>query len=167
MDLSPQLLFRHQNVKMISEKQLMVFSAITDILRIFADTEIGGQYEFDFATIAAYLDSFKMATDYFDCSSKEQVYERFTADIYNGLPVWRMLKLPQWTADMVEKSFAVECQQEYKQACKTYKCLTCKYFEMRETEIGVYQKCRHTQRIKREPFTIKKRCKNYEPVQKL
>ena len=125
----------------ITSKHLMVFSAILDILRIFADSEIGGQYDFDLNKISEYLNSLRMIKDYFECQTKEEVYKRFTNDIYNGFPVWRFLKLPDWTMNMVEKSFQNECQQEYKEMQKKYKCLTCKYYSAKMTQIGIYQEC--------------------------
>lgn len=74
---------------------------------------------------------------------------------------------------MVEKTFEDECQAEYREMCKTYKCLTCKYYEAQNTELGVYQKCNyreeepnrnsHFHSLKHdEPFELKKKCKNYE-----
>lgn len=161
----------------MNPKQAMACSAIVDILRIFADTEIGGQYEINYEEVSAYLESFRFATDYFDCLTKEEVYERFTQDIYNGLPVWRWLILPEWTKEMVERSFKDECDAEYKELCKQYKCLTCKYYKIDRTEIGMYHECifrkeqertgRFSDRrsvLKRdgEPFKLKKKCKNYE-----
>ena len=152
-------------------KQLLIFSAILDILKIFADTEIGGQYEFDYKYIAEYLNSLRSANDYFECSSKEEIYERFTKDIYNGFPVWRMLKLPEWTANMIEKSFAAECEAEYEEQKRKYKCLTCVYFKITNTMIGVLEECTFKDNQKRsghfvphrkEAFKIKKHCKNYK-----
>lgn len=45
-------------------KQLMIFSAIIDILTIFVDTEIGGQYEFDYDAIDNYISSFGCQAEY-------------------------------------------------------------------------------------------------------
>lgn len=153
----------------------MVCAAIIEILQIFADTEIGGQYEIDYDKIADYVNSFKCSADYFECSTKEDVYERFTQDIYAGLPVWRWLKLSEWTMKMVERTFEDECQAEYRKMCEMYKCLTCKYYKTQNTAIGVLSKCnyqvkepnrmynRHAHFRKRdEPFELKKKCKNYE-----
>lgn len=159
----------------MNAKQLMICAAIMEILQIFADTEIGGHYEIDYDKIADYINSFRCPAEYFECSTKEDVYERFTQDIYAGLPVWRWLKLPEWTLKMVERTFEDECQAEYREMCRMYKCLTCKYYEARNTEIGVFQKCnyrkeepnrmcnRHYHSLKRdEPFELKKKCRNYE-----
>jgi hypothetical protein len=75
---------------------------------------------------------------------------------------------------MVEKTFEDECQVEYREMCKTYKCLTCKYYEAQNTEIGVFQNCTYREEqpkrmsdrrfsLKRdEPFELKKKCRNYE-----
>lgn len=160
----------------MNAKQLMICAAIIEILQIFADTEIGGQYEVDYDKIVDYVNSFRCSADYFECSTKEDVYERFTQDIYAGLPVWRWLKLSEWTMKMVERTFEDECQAEYREMCKRYKCLTCKYYETQNTMLGVYQKCnyrkeepnrmynRHSHLLKRDdgPFELKKKCKNYK-----
>ena len=159
----------------MNSKQLMVCAAIIEILQIFADTEIGGQYEIDYGKITDYVNSFKCSADYFECQTKEEVYERFTQDIYAGLPVWRWLKLSEWTMKMVERTFEDECQAEYQEMCKKYKCLTCKYYEAQHTRLGVLSKCnyrkeepgkmhnRHRHSLRRDgPFELKKKCKNYQ-----
>ena len=156
-----------------------IFAAFSDILRIFADTEIGGQYELDYDAIANYVESIKGISDYFECTTKEEIYDRFTQDIYNGLPVWRFLKLPEWTMNMVEKSFTSEMSELYEAYKIKYKCLTCKYINIRETCAGILYKCNyHTiQNSKRqfgrehrpscrsnEPFELKETCEKYEPL---
>lgn len=162
----------------MAPKQLMIISAMIDMLRLFADNEIGGQYEINFDKLCNYIDSIRCVSDYFECDTEEDVYNKFTEDIYNGLPVWRFLILPKWTANMVEKSFNAECQNEYKQMEKTYKCLTCKYFKEQKTIMGILPKCTYDAGSGRtdlrrtsahKPFNIKKRCKNYEkgePIRK-
>lgn len=161
------------NFSNITAKQLMACSAIIEILQIFADSEIGGQYEINYEAVTNYIDSIKFASDYFECRTKEEVYERFTEDIYAGLPVWRWLILPEWTTNMVERSFKDECRAEYRELCKQYKCLTCKYYKVDQTELGVFYECtyedKHTSKrlcersLRREDrFELKKKCKNYE-----
>ena len=77
---------------------------------------------------------------------------------------------------MVERTFEDECQAEYRELCRIYKCLTCKYYEAQNTEIGVFQKCnyrdenfdrmykRHFLALRRDdgPFELKNNCKNYQ-----
>ena len=163
--------------KLTMTKQLIIFSAIIDILTIFADTEIGGQYEFDYDAIDNYIGSFKCQAEYFDYITKDEIYEKFTQDIYNGLPVWRFLKLPDWTMNMVEKSFKAECENELEQLKKVYKCLTCQYYSVEKLSVGLtWQECKYEKEqnkrmfdrryvLKREePFEIKTKCKNYKRV---
>lgn len=160
-------------------KQLMIFSAIIDILTIFADTEIGGQYEFDYDAIDNYISSLGCQAEYFDYQTKDEIYAKFTQDIYNGLPVWRFLKLPDWTTNMVEKSFKTECENELEQLKKIYKCLTCKYFHSHRLSAGlIYRECKYekmqneTKRMcdrrfilkREESFELKTTCDNYEKV---
>ena len=158
-------------------KQLIIFSAIIDILTIFADTEIGGQYEFDYDAIDNYISSFGCQAKYFDYKTKDEIYTKFTQDIYNGLPVWRFLKLPDWTMNMIEKSFKTECENELEQLKKIYKCLTCKYFKAERLSSGLlWQECKyeevHKTKSKRRhdgilkprregAFEMKTTCDNY------
>lgn len=151
-------------------KAVMITEAIIDILKIFADSEIGGQYQINHEAIADYLNSLRCASDFWESSTTEEIYERFTEDIIAGLPVWRFLILPEWTLNMVETMFAAEADAEYQQYCKTYKCPTCKYYGADYTDLGLFQECTYEKNLrfsdrrilpKREPFKPKKRCKNY------
>jgi len=152
---------------MTDEKYLNIYSAIRDILVIFADSEIGGEYEFNNDVIARYLDG-KAIVDFWECNTKEEIYERFTQDIINGYPVWQMLILPEWTKGMIEKSFAEEVNKEEEEAKKIYKCLTCKHFCKSTTRFGMHYSCKRP--LKRMgmreprsgPFELKKACKYYE-----
>lgn len=131
-------------------KELMIFSTIIDILTIFADTEIGGQYEFDYDAIDNYISSFGCQAKYFDYKTK------------------------------VEKSFKTECENELEQLKKIYKCLTCKYFKTERLSSGLlWQECKyeetHKTKLKRRhdgvlkprrggAFEMKTACDNYEKV---
>lgn len=155
-------------------KYLTIYSAIRDILTIFADSEIGGEYEFNNEVISSYLKN-KAIVDYWECETKEDIYARFTKDVENGYPIWQMLILPEWTKNMVEKSFQEEMKQEEIKAKQTYKCLTCKYYKETITSFGVHRSCnknkmseekRHGREIKfstvrNGPFKLKKSCKDY------
>ena len=170
------------NIDRITEKHLLIFSAITDILKIFADTEIGGQYDFNYEEIAKYLNSLKSVNDYWSSDTKEEIYETFTKDIYEGYPVWRMLKLTPWTSNMIEKSFTKDCEQLYNEECKKYKCLSCRYYKVINTELGPLDNCtyeeQHTYNIskssstgrkhwlpkRKEPFELKTQCLQYEKL---
>lgn len=155
----------------LQPKQVMVCEAITDILKIFADNEIGGQYEINHDELCKYLDSLKYVTDYWDCETKEDVYNRFTEDIYAGLPVWRFLKLPEWTQTMVEKSFRSSCQKDFEELSKVYKCLTCKYHKVHKYDIGVRAECLYDKKphsgrtdlsqVSHTPFEPKEQCDHY------
>lgn len=145
-------------------KTLNIYNAIIEILTIFADSEIGGEYEFDNDVIAKYLNT-KAIVDYFDCKTKEEIYERFTTDILAGAPVFRMLKIPEWTRTMLEKSFTQTLSEEETKAKKTYKCLTCEYYKEHNTIYGTVLKCEYPfdtfKRLERERFRLKKSCKYY------
>ena len=150
-----------------NEKALNIYNAIIEILTIFAESEIGGEYEFDNEVIANYLNT-KAFVDYFDCKTKEEIYEYFTNDILNGAPVFRMLKIPEWTRTMLEKSFEQTVSEERAKAEKTYRCLTCKYYKETHTSYGVALECKRPEKnprfhslTRREEFRLKKSCKDY------
>lgn len=153
-------------------KQLNIYESIADILKIFADSEIGGQYELNNDVICDYING-KAFVDFFECTTKEEIYERFTKDVINGYPIWQMLKLSEWTRKMVETSFAKECEEERLKAEKLYKCFTCKWFVQENTWFGLWQNCkvhsdksgrfdRLSLRERSGPFKVKKICKYYE-----
>lgn len=119
-----------------------LYEAITDILTVFISSEIGGDVEFDNEAIAEYINSFACVADFWGHHSKEDIYEKFTEDILNGYPVWRMIKLPEWTLKMVEKSFNIECLEAEQRAKKTYRCLTCKHYCEVSTQLGALSKCK-------------------------
>jgi len=130
---------------MIGAKQLTIYNAIIDILRIYADTEIGGQYEFNTEAIAEYLESFACGVNYFECKTPEQVYEKFTQDILNGYPVYEMLILPEWTRNMIIKEYKQEAIAAKHELERKYKCYTCEYFEEKYIEAfgGCVYRCNH------------------------
>lgn len=127
----------------ITSEALDFYEAIIDVLTVFISTEIGAEVEFNNEVIARYIDSFDCRIHFWDAHTKEDVYKQFTDDILNGYPVWEMMKLPEWTRKMVEESFQAEQADALEKARKKYKCLTCKYYEEKHTQLGVLSKCTH------------------------
>lgn len=126
-----------------THRQFDLYEAITDILAVFISSEIGSQVEFNNEAIAQYIDSFNCIAHFWDAKTKEDVYKQFTDDILNGYPVWRMVKIPEWTEKMIEKSFSIECFESREAYKKKYRCLTCKYYKEIETQLGILKKCMH------------------------
>lgn len=122
---------------------LDIYEAITDILRVFISSEIGTDVEFDNEVIAEYIGSANCRVHFWDSKTKEDIYKQFTDDVLNGYPVWDMVKLPEWTRKMVEKSFQAEQADALEKAKKKYRCLTCKYYYEKHTQLGVLRKCIH------------------------
>jgi len=154
------------------KRRFQFYSAVHDIVQIWGETEIGN-CEVDEDAIAEYCMSLKFATDHYSCWTKEDIYQKITDDILEGFPVWRYLKLSDWTKEMIEKAFANEQQKEWLKLCKQYKCYTCKYHQMKNTGIGAFQECTwepprdgnfSSRRywLKRREFTPKKSCAKYE-----
>lgn len=153
---------------------LDLYEVITDVLNVFISTEIGTEVEFDNDVIANYINSWSCATHFFDARTKEDIYQQFTDDILNGYPVWQMMKLPEWTKRMVEKTFAAEQADALEKAKKKYKCLTCKFYEENHTEFGVLRLCHNKEcdvnktdfrPVRRSKGVLQKlrcRCKLYE-----
>lgn len=149
------------------EKQLMYFNAFKEIVSIFGQIEIGCE-EVDVESLATYLSSDRFFFDSFTANTEEEMQEQITELIENGFPVWRFLKCSDWTKNMVEKSFKDECEREKEKMLKTYKCLSCQYYECRQTHIGFLEKClcdnfnkNSKWNNKRNDFKLKKSCKNY------
>lgn len=151
------------------KKRFEFFSAVCDIVQIWGETEIG-TCEVDEEVVANYCCSDKFWKDHFNCHTKEDIYEKLTNDIINGFPVWEFLKLSDWTKEMLEKSFATEQTEKWKELCKTYKCYTCEYYHSEDTGLGLYEKCKKPKddirqrgmMRKREIFEVKKNCKHYK-----
>lgn len=156
---------REKFERSMTPKDLDIYEAITDILRIFADTEIGGEYEFDNKIICEYLESLESTIHFAYDTNKDLIYERFTNDIIAGYPVWRMLKLPKWTSGMIEKSFTDELTVEFNRMSKVYKCLTCKHQVVTRGSAGLYVHCDsefHDKIQKGSTFEPKEVCDYYE-----
>lgn len=121
-------------------KQLIFFNEFKEIISVFGQMEIGSE-EVDVDLLANYLVSHKFFVDTFDYNEPEEIDHYITGLIEDGFPVWRFLKTSDWTKNMIEKSFTEECKNELNEMEKMYKCLTCSYFECKETSIGIYERC--------------------------
>lgn len=160
---------------MIDARQLYYFLAVKDIIELFAETELGSGCEIDVEAVAAYVQSFSFfADDMWGIKEKEEIYQMITDDILNGYPVWQLLKIPDWTKNMLEREFQAEQERKRKELEKKYKCFTCKYFVEKQTELGVWRECTwEPPKSKRDfdwhkrrgaYFELKRRCKNYEQI---
>ena len=161
---------------MLHHRQLDHYEALIEILTVFTESEIGGEIKFNNERIADYLNSFGAAAATMDCQTVEDFCQSVTDDILAGYPIWRLLELPEWTLRMVEDTFSRDLAILRQEREKKYKCLTCKYLKVVNTEIGTFYEClyhkpsntcgRERHRISRreEPFKLKTRCKNYALV---
>ena len=143
---------------------IMRYVAITDILKIFAETEIGTTAEIDNAAICQYLRSPQAISDYWEAKTPEDCYDVFTKQVEEGYPIWQLLKLPEFTRQQLEKEFQAEREREEAKRKKKYKCLTCKYLDITKTGFGDIYGCKNPCELKqaRTEFSLKTRCKNYE-----
>lgn len=157
-------------------KKYYYFLAIRDIVRLFGEQELCSECEVNVPAVINYIDSYNFNIDTWDTTSKEELYQKITDDILDGYPVWRLLDIPEYKMNILEKELSDKAQKELEQLKKTYKCYTCKYFNETVTSIGILRECNwkasenynngheHIFKLKRnhEPFNPKKRCKKYE-----
>lgn len=149
-------------------KKILKFqSAIHEIVQIYGETELGN-CEVDDDAIAEFCASDRFWSDFYEFSTKEEIYERVTNEILNGFPIWNYLKVSDWTKNMLEKSYNNQLDNDFKELCKTYKCYTCKYFKLENTCFGMHEGCSYPKKkdkmgkAKREIFHVKKSCVSYE-----
>lgn len=158
---------------MIDARQLYYFLAVKEIVELFAETELGSGCEVDVEAVANYVQSFRFfAGDMWGIKEKEEIYQVVTDDILSGFPVWQLLKIPDWTKNMLEREFAAEQERKRQEMINTYKCFTCKYYIRKETELGTWQECTWRPESNKRDFSLKprrgayfklkRRCKNYE-----
>lgn len=159
------------------KRRFFFYSAIIDIVQIFGEAELGS-CEVDEESIVEYCMSYKFSVDnyIYNVNTKEDMYQKITDDILNGMPVWEFLKVSDWTKRMFEKSFVEEKELKYYKLCKKYKCYTCQYYKASETDIGVFEKCIYKNRVKGEEyrtltlrergFVPKGKCVNYKQFKK-
>ena len=122
-------------------RTIMLSNAIQDILKVFAEQEIGCNIEINEKALAEYLDSIKGISDYFEANTKEEMYEIFLNQVLDGYPIWQLLELPEWTKNILEHEFQVELAANKKKAEKEYACLRCKHYSCKETPYGSIQTC--------------------------
>lgn len=150
------------------KKQLIYFNEFKEIISIFGQTEIGTD-EVDIESLTEYLETDKFFVDLFDYKTDDidAIDSYITELIENGFPVWRFLKISDWTKDMIEKSFKQECQEELKELQKQYLCFSCKHYLVKDTSIGLLVRCqnpncKHYYRNRTGPFSLQEDCIEYE-----
>ena len=141
--------------------KLYCYQAIVDVLTTCAEMELGESVELNINTIFDYMNSTKWIADQFDCNSIEHFYKIFTNDILNGCPVWRFFKLSDWQVKMLEITFANDIEEMENEQKKKYKCLTCKNYNVINTQLGTIYKCKIKQDGRGILRQFKTRCKNY------
>lgn len=155
-------------------RKLLYFQALIDIVQLWGQTEIG-DCEVDVGAVAAYInsDKFNMIDMWGIGADRDAIYQHITDDILQGFPIWQLLKISDWTKQMLERSFRASQERSEAELKAKYKCYTCKHYSCRETALGALEKCvRPKTSIRgREPyewrgrsdcFSPKKRCKWYE-----
>ncbi len=160
----------------MNKKEAFYLLAIKDILEIFAEQELGCTYDLNIPVIVQYMNSDTFMVKCIEATTKEEIYQIMTDEILNGYPVWDLLIMPEWTKNMLERSFNIRIEKEEEKRKKKYKCLTCKYLDTTTFAGCDIYKCMHDtmtkSRNKRcyelkrdEEFKLKTRCKNYEKTE--
>lgn len=167
----------------ISEKddylKFLYFKAMIDIAELWGNQEIG-TCEVNILELSKYCNSVNFNFDIWEVSGrteeeiKNNMYEFITNLILEGFPIWRMLKLSNFTKNMIEKTFENDMNKKYEELCKKYKCYTCVYYKKYITSFGSIEKCDFvsSKKYKRNinlssrnnNFKLKKTCKDYISV---
>lgn len=158
-------------------RKYLYFAAVKDIVQLFGEQEVGSCEVNDLA-VANYVESFEFSIEMMLSETevdKEAIYQKVTDDILKGYPIWRLLDVPKWTLNMLERSLNQQVIEERQRLERTYKCYTCKYFIEDDTSIGTIEDC-NWEKAHRDPnkryfdlgrpygeFVVKKRCKKWEP----
>ena len=163
-------------------KSLLISKAVFDVMSVYTEQEIGYNAEVNLDRLRNYVNSFATALAYQNADTLEECVEVFISEILAGEPVWRLLNIPKWTADMLEREFAELVAEREAAMKRKYKCLTCKYYKREETGLGLIEECnyekekqvgksmlRHRSSFyrmeRRGPFELKTRCNKYERVE--
>lgn len=164
----------------MEEKAFMVMKAVLDVLEIYSEQEIGYRAEVSIERLTHYVNSMASQVAYSRANTVEECSEIFLNEILLGEPVWRLLEIPKWTADMLEREFAVIVAEREAVLKRKYKCLTCKYYKAVSTSLGLFEQCTYTppekggsilkhrmtlERYRRRPLELKTKCKMYEKVE--
>lgn len=151
-----------------TERLIKISGAIREILEIFVSQEIGENVEVDEDALAEYMDSYRCIADYFDANTKDKMYEVFLNQVLAGYPVWQLLKLSDWTKNMLIREFNAELEEEKRKAQKTYACLRCKHYSYDDVSLGRIHKCHGNSKILKSDgfahlFELRKtKCKDFE-----
>lgn len=141
-------------------KRFRYFLAIKEFLEVYASQNFGYTPEMNIDGIANFMNSDMFLPYSLDVNfdSVDDICKMFEEEILNGLPVWRLFILPEWTSNMLEKSLA----EDVEKAKSGYKCYTCKHFSERETSFGVVQRCDRKTGGRREHFELERTCVSYK-----
>lgn len=140
------------------------FYQIIDLLRTYGEMELGCS-DINVDAVVNLLQSNSLVARCWNCPD-EKIEEIFIEDILNGLPVWRVFNLPEWTLNMLEREYAVfvaiETEKQKKideENKKKYKCLQgCVHYDYKETSFGTFVKCKATGACG-DCFKMKEKCK--------
>ena len=152
-------------------RTIMLSNSIQDILKVFAEQEIGCNIDVNEKALADYLDSTRGISDYFEANTKEEMYEVFLTQVLDGYPIWQLLELPEWTKSTLEREFQAELDAQKKKAEKEFACLRCKHYRCKETPCGSIQTCHgfsfKTKRNAKMYYSVrfkprKTKCKDFE-----
>jgi hypothetical protein len=113
---------------------------------IFAQSEFGNM-EVDIAKLATYVFSPEFACqESFEIGTINDVYQAIENDVLNGMPIWRFFKCSKWTAEMLERQFAFDVEEEKKRIGEKYICKRCRYLREEHRELGYLCTCTNSMR---------------------
>jgi len=155
---------------MDNKKEFFII-AFVKFAEIWANNNIGSNIQVDYDRLISYVKSDKFTfLDGWQLDSLDDCFREIEEMLLDGFPIWQLFVISEWTSRMLEETFA----QDIKKAQEPFLCLTCTYFDTRETSIGTLSKCNyvipselgiHHSRTKLErtgPFEHRRECINYK-----
>ncbi len=137
---------RPPSERKLEEQRAMFLEGYIRFAEIFAQSELGDM-EVDIAKLALYVFSpeFQYQMTY-RIKNMDDVYKIIEEDILNGMPIWRYFKCSRKTAEILEKAFKIEVDEEERKIREKYICKRCKYFDEKYTDLGHYCVCKSNKR---------------------
>jgi hypothetical protein len=113
---------------------------------IFAQSELGDM-EVNIAKIATYVYSPEFAyQESFEIRGINDVYRAIENDILNGMPIWRFFKCSKWTAEMLDRQFTFDAEEEKRRIEEKYICKRCRSLKEEYHDLGYLCKCTNRKR---------------------
>lgn len=123
-------------------KKYFFIEALIKFTEIYAETTYGDA-EINISEIVSYVESPKfIMRDAWTVQSLDDCYQLIEEMVLRGLPIWRFLRISEWSQRMLEKDLEVLANEQEEALKKQYKCFQgCRYYDETLTSLGLLMKC--------------------------